>query len=148
VSPCVVCIQAAILQFVGGELPPTGRATDGLKQWQRTALQQLALLPPAQTTAAAAAAAAAAAEDTQQQEGGAADKQQQEQLAVSIGGQPPVSGALLAAVRVVLSQVGIRGGRRADEEGEGQWGGRGTKRVEWVWRGRGLPTTRVVLSLV
>lgn len=122
--PCIaacICCKAAILQFVGGELPPTGRATDSLKQWQRTALQQLGLLPsgavgspePAPAAAASSAAeqdGAAVAEALQKQQSEQQQEQQQPLLAVCIGGRPPVSGLLLAAVRVVLSQVRRRRG--------------------------------------
>jgi hypothetical protein len=107
---------------VGGELPPTGRATDSLKQWQRTALQQLGLLPGGGADSSPAAAAAAAASSAAGEDGAAVadalqqqhqSQQQQEQskeqqqllMPICIGGQPPVSGPLLAAVRVVLSQV-------------------------------------------
>lgn len=105
-SPLAPCQQAAILQFIGGELPPSGRATDGLRQWQRTALTQLGLIqaPAAATSGVTGTDGAAAVDNVQQQQ---AQQQPQQLVDVSIGGQPPVSGALLAAVRVVLAQVRV-----------------------------------------
>lgn len=46
------------------------------------------------------------AETLQEAGTGQQDQQQQQLVAVSIGGQPPVSGPLLAAVRVMLAEVG------------------------------------------
>lgn len=107
-------VQAAIYQFVGGELPPGGRAVDGLKQWQRTTLQQLGLLSSSPSNSSSsrtpAAPAAAAAEH-----GSSATQQQHvvsaatAPLMVRIGGDPPVSAALLAAVRVALATVSSDG---------------------------------------
>jgi hypothetical protein len=48
-----------VLQFLGMELPATGRATDGLKTWQRTCLQELGLLQVATAGAGASATATA-----------------------------------------------------------------------------------------
>jgi hypothetical protein len=128
--------QAAIAQFVAGELPASGKATDSLKQWQRVALQDLGLLPVAAGAEEPAADAAsnvsrgfgvgpggaskgkgrsersqrkqsvtvaAAPQPTQQHQ--PPQQQQQQPLMVAVGGQPPVSGPLLAAVRVILALV-------------------------------------------
>ena len=109
-------------QFLGLAPAAGGRPTDGLKTWQRTALGEMGLLaaPPQRRPRAgdglvdgggggggggAAAAGVAAAEGE-----GAAGGEEGEAPVVAIGGTPPVSGPLLAALRVMLSEVGPRGG--------------------------------------
>ncbi|KAF8073245.1 CAND7 [Scenedesmus sp. PABB004] len=71
----------AITQFVGGSAPPSGRAIDGLKTWQRTALAELGLLGGGASSSSEPAAPSP----------------------FRIGGEPPVSPELLAAVRVLLA---------------------------------------------
>eukprot|EP00879_Flechtneria_rotunda_P024421 GHRR01025889.1.p2 GENE.GHRR01025889.1~~GHRR01025889.1.p2 ORF type:complete len:172 (+),score=55.67 GHRR01025889.1:1546-2061(+) len=125
-----VAYQAAICQFVGGDLPPTGRASDGLKQWQRAALQQLGLMAQPNTSASTSSAfsqlpllqphaAAFATDRLESPDAGAvyaqstirAGQQAQgskaRQVMVSIGSDPPVCSSLLAAVRVVLAAVSL-----------------------------------------
>jgi hypothetical protein len=103
-----VLLQAAIYQFVGGELPPTGKAVDGLKQWQRTTLQQLGLLPDNSTPPSSSNSSSSSADGPQQQQQQpAAAAAAASPLLVRIGGDPPVSPELLAAVRVVLATVSV-----------------------------------------
>lgn len=106
--PCTPILQAAIYQFVGGQLPPSGKAVDGLKTWQRTTLQHLGLLQanssssPSSSSSSSEAAGSSTANGQQHQPEAAAAAAP---LVVRIGGEPPVSPELLAAVRVVLATV-------------------------------------------
>ncbi|WIA29831.1 hypothetical protein OEZ86_012302 [Tetradesmus obliquus] len=99
-------LLAAIYQFVGGQLPPSGKAVDGLKTWQRTTLQHLGLLQanssssPSSSSSSSEAAGSSTANGQQHQPEAAAAAAP---LVVRIGGEPPVSPELLAAVRVVLA---------------------------------------------
>jgi len=109
--------QGAVQQFVGAT-SATDRPSNGLKTWQRTVLSDLGLLGgfsdktsgsnsgsrggssgeplKAEPDLAADIAAADTAADT----AAAAPA-----VVVSIGGEPPVKGPLLAALRVMLSEV-------------------------------------------
>jgi hypothetical protein len=107
---CAALPQAAIYQFVGGELPPGGKAVDGLKQWQRTTLQQLGLLPAASDTLSASSSSSSRQEADGPQQPAAPAAAAASSLLVRIGGDPPVSPELLAAVRVVLATVSDQGG--------------------------------------
>ena len=113
-------VLGAVQQFLGLGPGATPRPSDGLKTWQRTLLTEMGLLQQAPNGgggagrgagssggkgdgAAVAAAAAAAAEAEQQQAAGDAAPPPGP-ATVPIGGDPPVSPPLLAALRLMLSE--------------------------------------------
>lgn len=153
---CLKTQQAAIFQFAGGDVPPTGRPTDGLKQWQRTTLRRLGLLPGSSSSSnvrgnesSSSSSSNAALPATHQQsaaveagvvsaevaaasmgepedycsaadsssavppteatpaEDPAAAAADGQPVLVWLGGDPPVSPELLAAVRVSLAAVRV-----------------------------------------
>lgn len=97
--------QGAIQQFVGSS-SVASRPSDGLKTWQRTVLADMGLLHTQQEHQQ---------QQKQQQQEGVVQRQEGEPVregdqaaaavVVSIGGDPPVRGPLLAACRVMLAEV-------------------------------------------
>ncbi len=126
-------------QFVG-VTGATAKASDGLKTWQRTVLAQMGLLATGDgntnntssstssdgdTTTTSSSSGSLTADDDDSTNSAATSSKplaasdlgsQPARVMVSIGGDPPVRGPLLAACRVMLSEV--RWGSRLEA-----WGG-------------------------
>ncbi|KAI8470198.1 MAG: hypothetical protein J3K34DRAFT_521551 [Monoraphidium minutum] len=133
-------VLGAVQQFVG-VTSVTPRPSDGLKTWQRTKLSEMGLLAPDQQQGQQQqqqqqgqqqgrrrhkAGATGGGQDSSSDGGGASGSGEQGGAAawpvvVSIGGDPPVQGPLLAAVRVMLSEDRKAVKARGAEE-LGDWG--------------------------
>lgn len=91
-------------QFVGAS-SPTARPSDGLKTWQRTVLAEMGLIELQQQRQGQQRQGQGQQQGEEGQEREGQEPEQPQRPVVAIGGDPPVQGPLLAACRVMLSEV-------------------------------------------